>query len=82
MGEPPPLSAQDYFQLCNDLWSNYHDLLNHTVHIQVSPAGGQWCSDELILQAVEFARTHQTLVQMHLPETPYHFQAIALTQDL
>ncbi len=74
MAEPPPLSAQDYFQLCHDLWSNYHDSVNHTVHIQVSPAGGQWCSDELILDAVEFARTHHTKVQMHLLETRYQRQ--------
>jgi cytosine/adenosine deaminase-related metal-dependent hydrolase len=72
--EPPPLSTQDYFQLCNDLWHAYHDSVNHNVHIQVSPAGGQWCSDELIMTAVEFAVSHQTKVQMHLLETSYQQQ--------
>ena len=74
MSQLPSLSVEDYFQLCHHLWSNYHDPINHTVHIQVSPAGGQWCSDELILQAVDFARIHQTQVQMHLLETSYQRQ--------
>ena len=72
--KPPPLSPQDYFGLCHDLWEKFHDSVEHTVHIQVSPAGGQWCSDGLILAAVEFAKTHQTKVQMHLLETRYQRQ--------
>ena len=72
--EPPPLSSADYFQLCHDLWHKHHDSVNHTVHLQISPAGGQWCSDEVILEAVEFARIHHTKVQMHLLETRYQRQ--------
>ncbi len=72
--QPPPLSADDYFALCRDLHHSFHDREQHTVHIQVSPAGGQWCSDELILRAVEFAQHHQTRVQMHLLETRYQRQ--------
>lgn len=64
-------SADDYFALCADLLRDYHDPLTHRVHIQVSPAGGQWCSDALILRAVEFAQQHDTRVQMHMLETPY-----------
>ena len=41
------------------------------VHIQVSPAGGQWCSDELIIRACEWARSRHTRVQMHMLETRY-----------
>jgi len=66
-----PLSHAEYFDLCRRLHARYHDPLNHTVHIQVSPAGGQWCSDELIVGAVDFAQRHGTRVQIHMLETTY-----------
>jgi cytosine/adenosine deaminase-related metal-dependent hydrolase len=66
-----PLSHADYYALCHRLHTHHHDSVNHRVHIQISPAGGQWCSDELILGATEFAQSHQTRVQMHMLETPY-----------
>lgn len=68
---PVPLDRQDYFGLCADLLNTYHDTEQHTIHIQVSPAGGQWCSDELILASVDFAHQYQIRVQMHLLETRY-----------
>jgi cytosine/adenosine deaminase-related metal-dependent hydrolase len=71
MMQPPPLSRDDYLALCADLYRQHHDAEGHMVHIQISPAGGQWCSDELILASVEFARQHQTRVQMHMLETRY-----------
>ncbi len=69
--QPIPLSQPDYFQLSDQLWHEHHDAINYTVHIQISPAGGQWCSDPLILASVDWAREHQTRVQMHLLETRY-----------
>jgi cytosine/adenosine deaminase-related metal-dependent hydrolase len=66
-----PLSHDDYYALCHRLHTRYHDSANHTVHIQISPAGGQWCSDELIVGATGFAHSHQTRLQMHMLETPY-----------
>lgn len=71
---PIPLSRADYLALCADLMERYHDADGHTVHIQVSPAGGQWCSDELTLACVEFARQRGTRVQMHMLETRYQQQ--------
>lgn len=68
------LSSQDYFCLSHDLYNRFHDADQHRVQIHVSPAGGQWCSDQLILEAVEFAQHHQTRVQMHLLETCYQRQ--------
>ena len=65
------LSADDYFAMLDDLYSGFHDREGHRVHIQVSPAGGQWCSDALILRACEWARARATRVQMHLLETKY-----------
>ena len=65
------LSADDYFAMLSDLCSSAHDRERHRVHIQVSPAGGQWCSDELIIRACEWARSRHTRVQMHMLETQY-----------
>lgn len=67
----PPVEHDAYFDLCAQLYAGFHDPAQHTTHIQVSPAGGQWCSDELIRAAVDFARQHNTRVQMHMLETRY-----------
>lgn len=65
----PPLSHDEYFDLCDALFAAYHDATHHTMHIQVSPAGGQWCSDALIQRAVAWAQARGTRVQMHMLET-------------
>jgi len=66
-----PLSPADYFELCDALYAAHHDAVNHTVHIQASPAGGQWCSDDLTMACVAWAKSHDTRVQMHMLETRY-----------
>lgn len=67
----PTLGIDGYLALCSDLHARYHDAAGHRVHIQISPAGGQWCSDALMLAAREWAIAHNTRVQMHFLETPY-----------
>lgn len=75
--QPVPLTTADYLQVCAALVAQYHDVQDHTVHVQLSPAGGQWCSDALILACVDFARQQQTRVQMHMLETRYqHIYAL------
>lgn len=68
---PPSLTINDFFGMCEDLVKRYHDNEQHTVNIQPSPSGGQWCSDELIIAATEFARKWNTRVPMHMLETAY-----------
>jgi cytosine/adenosine deaminase-related metal-dependent hydrolase len=68
---PPPFTIDEYIALCDDLYVRFHDAENDTVHIQVSPAGGQWCSDDLILASVEWAKRRETRAQMHMLETKY-----------
>lgn len=67
----PSWSADDYFRGLDALYAAHHDAQTHLVHIQVSPAGGPWCSDDLVWRAVDWARARQTRVQMHLLETRY-----------
>lgn len=65
------LSADDYFAILDELYRNHHDSQQHRVHIQASPAGGQWCSDALIMRACDWARERGARVQMHMLETRY-----------
>lgn len=69
--DTPLPSKDEYFSMCSDLIARYHDPVNHTTHVQVSPTGGQWCSDEITIAAVEFAQKHHTRVHMHMLETRY-----------
>ncbi len=65
----PPLSVEAYFEALSALYDQHHDEAGCRVHIQVSPAGGQWCSDSLLRRAHEWARERGTRVQMHMLET-------------
>lgn len=66
---PIPLSQDEYLTGLAALWDGQR--ANPLVRIQVSPAGGQWCSDALITACVDFARQRGTRVQMHMLETRY-----------
>jgi cytosine/adenosine deaminase-related metal-dependent hydrolase len=63
-----PIPHDDYFAACEALFAQHH-AMDGWAQIQGSPAGGQWCSDALILRCVDFAKRHNTRVQMHLLET-------------
>lgn len=63
-----PISHDTYFEVCEALFEAHHSL-EGWAQIQVSPAGGQWCSDAGILRCVDFAKQHNTRVQIHLLET-------------
>jgi cytosine/adenosine deaminase-related metal-dependent hydrolase len=63
-----PISHDEYFDTCEALCEQHH-ALDGWAQIQISPAGGQWCSDALIERCVQFAQRHNTRVQMHLLET-------------
>ena len=64
-------SLDEYLGLCRDLFRRHHDTDAATVQIQVSPVAAQWCSDDVIVGCVQFAREHGTRVQMHMLETRY-----------
>ena len=66
-----PVSLDDYFAKMDALYDLYHDAEHHLTHIQVSPVGGQWASDELIERSVEWAQQHASRIQMHMLESPY-----------
>lgn len=41
------------------------------VEVQLHPNGGQWCSDEAILEMKEYAMAHGMHIHLHLLETQY-----------
>ena len=41
------------------------------VEVQLHPNGGQWCSDEALLQMKEYALSHGMNIHLHLLETKY-----------
>ncbi len=69
--QPPTFTVEDYFRELDALYEQYHDIDEDWVHIQVSPVGGQWASDDFTCRCIEWARARQTRVQMHMLETRY-----------
>lgn len=68
------ITQDEYIALCDALYAQFHDNDQHIAHIQISPAGGQWCSDGLIMRSVEWAKAHHTRIQMHMLETRFQRQ--------
>ncbi len=69
--QPPGMGLADWLDGLQQLFDQYHDPVEHRVHIQASPVGGQWASDALITGATDWARAHGTRVQMHMLESRY-----------
>ncbi len=67
----PPYPLDEYTGLVSDLVSDFSDIESHTTHISVCPAGGEWCSDELLTTMVNFSQQRKIRVQMHLLETKF-----------
>lgn len=69
--QAPSLELDDWLAGLDALFDRFHDAVNHLVHVQASPVGGQWASDALILGATDWARQRGTRVQMHMLESPH-----------
>ena len=64
-------TVNDYFRELDALYQSSHDPDTHWAHIQISPVGGQWASDEFTRRCAEWAQHRQTRMQMHMLETRY-----------
>lgn len=69
--DPIPITHEAYFDMLDLFYGKFHDRDDHMLHLNVSPVGGQWCSDTLIMQSVEWAKVHNSRMHMHLLETQY-----------
>lgn len=54
--------------ICDDLAD---DIKAGWTEVQLHPNGGQWCSDEALLQMKEYAMAHRMYIHLHLLETQY-----------
>lgn len=71
MTRPGYVDSDDYFGVCADLLSRFQDTDSFTVQIQSNPVAAQWSSDAVLARSAEFARKHETRMQLHLLETIY-----------
>lgn len=66
------MSMDEYLALvegiCTDL---AEDIKEGWTEVQLHPNGGQWCSDEALLQMKEYALSHGMYIHLHLLETQY-----------
>ena len=66
------MNMDEYFQLvegiCEDLAD---DIKAGWTEVQLHPNGGQWCSDEALLQMKEYALEDGMYIHLHLLETQY-----------
>ena len=66
------MSMEEYLALvegiCEDLAD---DIQVGWTEVQLHPNGGQWCSDEALLQMKEYALAHGMYIHLHLLETQY-----------
>ncbi len=61
-----------YLALLDTLTGKYQkEIAGGLLEFQLHPNGGQWCSDEALLQMKEYALAHHMNIHMHLLETKY-----------
>ena len=65
------MEPEQYFEMWQQLFQDFHDVEENLVHINVCPVGGQWISDDMLLKLINLAKEYDTRIQMHLLETPF-----------
>lgn len=66
------MSMEEYLSLVEGIASDLKDeIAAGWVEVQLHPNGGQWCSDEALLQMKEYALAHGMNIHLHLLETKY-----------
>lgn len=67
-----PMELGEYFDLIQGLREKLNEEIETgRVEIQLHPVGGQWCSDEALIQIRDYGIKHRMRVHMHLLETRY-----------
>lgn len=66
------MSMQEYLALVDGIVCDLRkEIEDGWVEVQLHPNGGQWCSDEALLQMKEYAMKHHMNIHLHLLETKY-----------
>lgn len=66
------MSMDEYLALVEGIVSDQkNEIEEGWVEVQLHPNGGQWCSDQALLQMKEYALSHKMNIHLHLLETKY-----------
>ncbi len=66
------MSMEEYLSLIEETRDALQELIQQGwTELQLHPNGGQWCSDESLLQMRDYALAHGMHVHLHLLETQY-----------
>lgn len=66
------MSMDEYLALVEGIQQDLkQEIAEGWVEVQLHPNGGQWCSDEALLQMKEYALAHGMYIHLHLLETQY-----------
>lgn len=66
------MSMDEYLALVEGIVSDLkNEIEEGWVEVQLHPNGGQWCSDQALLQMKEYALSHKMNIHLHLLETKY-----------
>ena len=65
------MTDDDYFAFFEQVHGQYHAHPSGKVRVLVSPANVQWCSDDFLQRAKEYAARYETGIHMHLVESIY-----------
>ena len=63
------LSTESLLRATQEIIAKWHGEQNGTLRCMPGPGGSQWCSDELLLGAVQLASHYETGLHIHVSET-------------
>ncbi|MFC2029340.1 amidohydrolase family protein [Chloroflexota bacterium] len=77
-GSAPPIDAAEYIRILEAFFLKWHCAEDGRLQCLAGPSGAQWCSEELMVGAMEIAQRYDGGFQMHAEETK--LQAISCRQ--
>jgi cytosine/adenosine deaminase-related metal-dependent hydrolase len=77
-GSSPPITAEEYLQVLESFFRKWHWAADGRLQCQAGPSGAQWCSERLLVGAMEIAQRYDGGFHMHAEETK--LQAVSCRQ--
>jgi len=68
-GTSPPVEAEEYLEVLETFFRKWHRAENGRLQCLAGPSGAQWCSERLMLGAMEIALRHDGGYHLHVEET-------------
>ena len=68
-GSSPPINAAEHVRVLEAFFRKWHGAEDGRLQCLSGPSGAQWCSEELMVGAMEIAQRYDSGFQMHAEET-------------